>query len=118
MSNTEVTVAQMQNQLALWKGQMELGDAIMRLKANPDFKKVIEQEWMAKECVRYIDASADASIPAAGRADALQMAQAPGHLKRYLSIAVQMANAANNEYRQGNEALDEYLAEQANNGAE
>lgn len=47
-----------------------------------------------KECARYVQASGDPALNAESRQDALNIAQAAGHLKRYLSVVIQMGNHA------------------------
>ena len=89
----------------------EFGDAILRLNSNPDFRLVIEQGYMLHEAARYVQASGDPSLTAVQRQDALNMAQASGHLKRFLSVNIQKANEADSSIAQSQAYLDELRAE-------
>jgi hypothetical protein len=87
-------VAALEYNLEQYKELSALRDAAVRLHSNPDFKKLILDKFMVQECARYAHTSADPSMSAESRQDALAMAQASGHLKRYLSVVVQMGNGA------------------------
>ncbi len=68
----------------------------MKLAENREFRKLILEEFMVSEAARLVGESADPVMTPQQRADALAMAQAAGHLKRYLSMIVQLANNAEN----------------------
>jgi hypothetical protein len=114
---SEVTVQQLEAQRENMKQQIEMRAAVQRLIKNPDFRKVIEQEFMLKECARYAQSSADPALPEKSQKDALALAQAPGHLKRFLSVSIQMGNVAEDQLQSIDDALDEARAETAVNGS-
>ena len=62
---------------------------------------------------RYVHASSDPALSERNQKDALSIAQAAGHLKRYLSVLIQMGNAAENEMESIDNALDDARAETA-----
>lgn len=66
----------------------------LKLYKNPEFKKLVLDEFCVSECARYAQLSADPSLGPTERADALAMAQAAGHLRRFLSVVVTMGNQA------------------------
>lgn len=66
----------------------------LKLYKNPEFKKLVIDEFCTTECARYAQLSADPSLGPTERADALAMAQAAGHLRRFLSVVVTMGNQA------------------------
>lgn len=66
----------------------------LKLYKNPEFKKLVLDEFCTTECARYAQLSADPSLGDRERADALALAQAAGHLRRFLSIVVTMGNQA------------------------
>lgn len=66
----------------------------LKLYNNSDFKKLILEEFCTQECARYAQLSADPSLKENERADALAMAQAAGHLRRFLSVTIQLGNQA------------------------
>lgn len=66
-----------------------------KLVANPLFRKVILQRFCVEECARYAQLSADPSLPSdAARADALGIAQAAGHLRRWIQVMQRQAELA------------------------
>ena len=71
-------------------------DLAVKLYKNPEFKKLIIDEFCGSECARYAQTSADPALSDRERADALAIAQAAGHLRRYLSVIVTMGNQAEN----------------------
>lgn len=105
-------VALLEKQLADHKSLVERRTMAQRLAANSDFKKLILEEFCVQECARYAQSSGDPALTAEQRADALAIAQAAGHLRRYLSVIVQMANAAENTIPDIEAALDEARAEE------
>jgi multidrug resistance efflux pump len=110
---SEVTVQQLETQRESMKQAVEMRQAVQRLTHNVDFRKVITEQFMEKECARYVQASGDPALSERNQKDALAIAQAAGHLKRYLSVLIQMGNAAENELESIDNALDDARAETA-----
>ena len=108
---SSVTVEQLENQLAANKKLVETRTAAQRLYANADFQNLIVKGFMLNDAARYAQSSGDPALPAAERADALAMAQASGHLKRFLSVQIQMANVAERDIPNIEQAIDEARAE-------
>lgn len=106
------SVNALEQQLEGYKNLAARRAAALRLYENADFKSVILDEFMVQECARYAQVSGDPNVDATGRADALAIAQAAGHLKRYLSVVVQMGNHAENEIANVEQAIDEARAEE------
>lgn len=109
---SEVNVEQLERQLVDTKAQVEMGNAVARLLKNPDYRKVIEDGFMLHECARYVQQSANPAIDERGRADALAIAQASGHLKRYLSVTLQIANQCENSIPDIESAIEEARIEE------
>ena len=105
-------VIALENQLAGAKELTERRERALRLSNNADFKKLILDEFCVQECARYAQASADPALKENERADALAMAQAAGHLRRFLSVTVQMGNQAESQMVDLEEALAEARAEE------
>lgn len=103
----ETTIKQLEEQSADLKKLVELRDAVIKLSNNREFKRVIHEEFLLHNCARYAQLSADPSLPADNRADALALAQAAGHLKRFLSVQVQLGNNAESQLSQISDAIDE-----------
>lgn len=104
-------IAGLEDQLKTAKETAELGSIAERLAKNADFRRLILEEFCVKECARYAQVSGDLAIPAEERAHALGMAQAAGHLRRFLSLKVQFANLADRDIAELNQAIDEARAE-------
>lgn len=69
-------------------------DLAIKLSNNRDFRKLILEDYCVTEAARLVQQSADPALDPLQRSDALNMAQASGHLKRYLSMMIRMGDAA------------------------
>lgn len=107
----QTPVSYLEKQREEFKEHMAKRDAALRLFNNPDFKLVIVEGFMLHEAARYVQTSCDPSLDADKRADALALAQASGHLKRFMSVTVQMGNHAEHELPSLDSALEEARAE-------
>lgn len=105
-------VQQLERQLADAKILVEQKALAMKLADNPTFKKLILDEFCVKESARYAHSSADPALGPNERADALALSQAGGHLKRWLSVKIQMGNVAERDIKAVEEALSEARAEE------
>ena len=84
----------LEKQLEDSKDAIARRELALKLYKNPEFKKLVLDEFCTTECARYAQLSADPSLGPTERADALAMAQAAGHLRRFLSVVVTMGNQA------------------------
>lgn len=89
---SEVTL--LEQQLEDYKQDILNRDEAIQLYKNPLFKKIIVERFCGTECARYAQESGDPALNEAQRADALAIAQAAGHLRRYLSVQVTKGNQA------------------------
>lgn len=87
MNEKEIRIAALERQALGEKEAQARAEAVDRLFRNKDFKKIILQDFCTTDCARYVCESADPLLKPEQRADALAMAQASGHLKRYLDLA-------------------------------
>lgn len=94
------------------KKLVAMRDAILKLTENREFKKVVREDFFVKECARYVRESADPMLSDRQRVDALNMAQAAGHFQRWLSIQIQMGNAAAEQLGDIEAAIEEVRAEE------
>ncbi len=94
---SEVTVVDLENQKDQFKKLVELRDIADKLCRNRDFKKLILEEYMVNEAARLVQVSGDPNLTKDQKEDALAMAQATGHLKRYLQVVTQMGNHAESQ---------------------
>lgn len=81
-------------QLEAARQQIADRNKILELTRNPIYREVILDGFMKTDCVHYAHSSADPALSDEQRKDALNMAQAAGHLKRYLSVKIQQGNQA------------------------
>lgn len=111
MINTS-EVQGLEQQLAEGKELVERRASAIRLAGNRDFRKLILEGFCLHDAARLVAESGDPALTAQQRADALAMAQAAGHLKRFLSAAIQMGFTAERDMPQLEEALAEARAEE------
>jgi hypothetical protein len=106
-------VNQLEDQIADNRELVAKRDIAIKLAGNREFNKLIIEGFLKEDCARYAQLSADPSMSAESRADSLGLAQAAGHLKRYLSVTVQMGNRAEAEILKLEEAIQEARIEDA-----
>lgn len=94
---SEVNIYSLEKQEIGFKQAIELRDSAEKLTRNADFKKLILKHFMVEECSLYAQRSADPMLTPLQRDDAMAIAQAAGHLKRFLSVIVQMGNHAESQ---------------------
>lgn len=105
-------VRELEQQLTNAKQLVSDASSAERLASNKDFKKIILEKFCLEECARYAQASADPALGPVERADALALAQAAGHLKRFLSVIIQMGNAAGRNIDEIEDMIVEAQAEE------
>jgi len=106
-------VTQLEQQKSDFKAAIEKRGMASRLMKNRDFRKLILEEFCTAECARYVQASADPNLSKDEQADALALAQAAGHIRRYLNVVDQMGNHAENMMGHLDDAIDEARLEEA-----
>jgi hypothetical protein len=114
----QVTVQQLEGQLATAKELIARRTELQKLAEVRLFRKWILEEFCEKEAARFVAESADPALKPEDRADALALAQAGGHLKRWLSAQIQMANIAERQMREVETELEAARAEEAEFGAD
>lgn len=105
-------VAQLEQQLNDAKAVISIRQMAIRLYQSPDFKTLIIDGFCTKDAARLVHESSDPVLTAEQRADALGMAQASGHLKRFLSMCVQMGAASERTLDELVDALEEARQEE------
>ncbi len=94
MSDKEDQIQNLQAQKADLKEALKLRDAILRLIQNDDFKTVIDKAYMEDEALRAARCIGDPALDQKMQQDMVYMAGAPGHLRRFLSKSIRMADVA------------------------
>lgn len=87
-------VQALEHQLRSTQQLQEFAEKIRQLIQHPLYREVIIEAFSTRECARYVQESQDPSLTPAQQADALNMAQASGHLKRWIAVTLQMADIA------------------------
>lgn len=105
-------VAALEKQEADAKQLLERRQMALRLYTNRDFRKLILDGFCLNDAARYAQLSADPMLTKEQQTDSLNLAQASGHLKRFLSVTVQMGNGAEDELANLAEALAQARAEE------
>lgn len=103
-------IAQLQQNIPLLDEAIERKKLAESLLTNRAFKRLILDEYFVTEAARLVQMSGDIRLSQLDREHALAMAQATGHLKRYLSSIVQMGNVAQNDKDVALTTLDELRA--------
>jgi len=98
-------VKALEEQLANAKLLSSKRQKLEKLLANPEFKELIIKDFSTDECARYAQASADPMLDATQRADALGIAQAAGHLKRWIAVILQQGYVAERDMDEVEDAL-------------
>lgn len=113
---SEVSIEEQISELQAYKAEqqtlVDARDQAIRLSNHSDFKKLILDGFCLHEAARYAQESGDPMLTASQRADALAIAQASGHLKRFLSLVIMLGNTAANNVIQSDAALSEVASEQ------
>ena len=99
-------VAELEAQKDELKAAVDRRDSALKLSKNRDFRKLILEFFCRDECARYVHTSLDPNLSDKERADALALAQASGHLKRFLSVVMQMGNSAEGTIRDIDTAIE------------
>lgn len=99
-------LAGLEHQLSNARKIKDHAEEVRKLVGNTLFRDLILNQFCTIECARYVQESCDPLLTPEQRADALAMAQAAGHLKRWLEITMQMGNSKANEIIQLEEELD------------
>ena len=113
MSEVSLTqIAALEKQQTDAKVLVDRRQTALRLYKNKDFRSLIMDGFCLHDAARYAQESGDPLLTPEQRADALNMAQASGHLRRWLSLCVQMGAHAEREMSNIEEALNEARAEE------
>lgn len=97
---------QVENQLNQVEALVETRNRIQRLTQNSDFKELINKRYIIEEAATFAAAAGDPAMTKDQREEAMDMAMAPGHLKRWLSVQISMANTAEDQVAQLKHARD------------
>lgn len=89
----EQEIAGLEHRIESAKGAIVFAEDVRKLLGNRLFREVILNKFCVEHCARYVQESGDPLLSAENRADALNMAQAAGHLRRWLDLSVRIGEA-------------------------
>lgn len=89
-------VQQLKSQLEYSKHLITLRDKVLELRKNENFKYLIEEVFMEKECAAYARESANHDLTPEERESSLAMAQAAGYLDKFLNKYLILGQQAEN----------------------
>lgn len=104
-------VQALEHQLRSNQQLQEFAEKVRQLIQTPLYREVIIDHFSTRECARYVQESKDPSLTPAQQEDALNIAQASGHLKRWIAVTLQMADIAARDIPEIQEQL-EYARQQ------
>jgi hypothetical protein len=115
MTNTTVLEG-LEEQREDAKRLIERRELMLRLVNNPDYRAAITEGFILKDCARFAHQASDPTLTREQREDAMEMAKAAGHLKRYVSMTIQMGWKALNDLPELEAEIEEARLEE--DGAE
>ena len=105
-------VAQLEMNISRSKELVAMGEALVRLMANRDFKQVIDVGYFEQEAIRLVHLKADPNMQSAeSQRNILMQMDAIGSLNQYLQLVDFRAAMAHKAIAADEEARDEILAE-------
>lgn len=109
--STEYTIEELELHRTKLKNSIAYAEDVRKLMGNPLFRKIIMEDFCIQSAARYVQESCDPLLTAEQRADALALAQAGGHLKRWLDITLRMADTSERSILDVDEELEKLRAE-------
>ena len=109
--STEYTIEELELHRIKLKHSVTYAEAVRKLMANPLFRKIIMEDFCIQSAARYVQESCDPLLTAEQRADALALAQAGGHLKRWLDITLRMADTSERSILDVDDELEKLRAQ-------
>lgn len=92
------------------KKNVALRDALLKLQGNKDFKKLITETYLVNAAADFARQAGDPAMGERQRADALAMAQAPGHLKRFMHVVFAQGAQSEEDIPQLEQAIEHVLS--------
>jgi hypothetical protein len=105
-------IQQLEQQLSDAKVLIGKRQLALKLQGNRDFQRLIMEDFMVNAAAAYVRESGDPALTKEQQQDALNIAQAAGHLRRWLSVQVQMGAKAEEDLTALNESIEEERAQE------
>lgn len=111
MSSTASQVQQIERNIRESQKEVDLGDALVRLRSNRDFQKVIQKGYFEEEAIRLVHAKSDVSLQSAeSQKSILVQIDSIGNLSQYFNTVAFKAEMARKAIAYSNESLEELNA--------
>lgn len=107
--STETPAEQIDRQMSNCRQVVERREQALRLLKNADFKALIMQFYMVEEAARLSQMSGHLGLTPADAKGFMDMAQATGHLKRFLDVTIRQGEQALADLTQYRENYDELI---------
>jgi hypothetical protein len=115
MSNA--TIQAIEDNIRQARKIVEVGEALERLKANKDFKKVMLEGYFEQEAIRLVHLKSDQNVQSPDMQKSINaQIEAIGAVSQYFSTVLHKASIARKAITSDEEARDEILEEELNNG--
>jgi hypothetical protein len=106
----ETTLEQLDREAKGYKTQIELGNALDKLRSNRDFTKLIDQAYLKDEAIRLVHAKANPNLQSAeSQASILRDIDAIGALAAFFSLVSRNADIARIQLRDNEETRADIL---------
>lgn len=111
MSSTDIQVQQIEQNIKDSQVLVDMGDALVRLRNNRDFQKVIQKGYFEEEAIRLVMAKADPSMQSLeSQKSIVSQIDAIGSLASYFQTVIYKAQQAAKAIAYDTEMRDEILA--------
>lgn len=102
----EYQISGLEHQLAEAKKFVAHSAKVEQFTSSKLFKEIIEEAYFTQAASRFVHQSADPMLDDKQRADALNMAQAAGHFKRWIIAQEKLGETAESSIQQLEEQID------------
>lgn len=116
-SMSNATIQAIEDNIKQARKLVEVGEALERLKNNRDFKKVMIEGYFEQEAIRLVHLKSDQNVQSPDMQKSINsQIDAIGAVSQYFSTVLHKASIARKAIASDEEARDEILEEELNNG--
>lgn len=105
-------VNQIEQHIKALKSGIAKREQVLKLSRNRDFKDLIIEGFCVRDSAKYVQQAGDPNLNQGERDDALALAMAGGHLKRYLSTLITIGNNCEAQLLRAENELESARAEE------
>lgn len=116
-SMSNATIQAIEDNIRQARKIAEVGEALERLRNNRDFKKVMLEGYFEQEAIRLVHLKSDQNVQSPDmQKSIIAQIDAIGAVSQYFSTVMHKASIARKAIASDEEARDEILEEELNNG--